>query len=90
MPAIMQKDAIPTDVVENIVQLAMIGLVRILGSERITFDDLIGRVATKGGITEEGVKVLRERLPSVFDALFTATLAKRELLKQRIADENNA
>jgi pyrroline-5-carboxylate reductase len=30
----------------------------------------MGRVATKGGITEEGIRVLREKLPEIFDKFF--------------------
>ena len=38
--------------------------------------DLVGRVATAGGVTEAGVKELRERLPEVFDEAVTAMLAR--------------
>ena len=38
--------------------------------------DLVGRVATGGGVTEVGVQRLRERLPSVFDEAFAAMLER--------------
>lgn len=38
--------------------------------------DLVGRVATAGGVTEAGVKELRERLPEVFDEAVAAMLAR--------------
>lgn len=38
--------------------------------------DLVGRVATGGGVTEAGVKGLRERLPQVFDETVAAMLVR--------------
>ncbi len=38
--------------------------------------DLVGRVATGGGVTEAGVKRLRERLPGVFDEVVAAMLER--------------
>lgn len=46
--------------------------------KKLNFDDIILRVATKGGITEEGVKVISEGMPMVFDSMFERTMAKRE------------
>jgi len=49
-------------------------------------EDLITRVATPGGITEEGVKILEREMPAVFDKLFETTLSKYDLVKERVAD----
>jgi len=49
-------------------------------------EDLITRVATPGGITEEGVKILERDMPAVFDKLFETTLSKYDLVKERVAD----
>ena len=38
--------------------------------------DLVGEVATGGGVTEAGVQGLRERLPGVFDAVVAAMLER--------------
>jgi len=43
-------------------------------------------VATKGGITEEGIRVLREKLPEIFDEFFDRTIKKRNSRKEK-ADE---
>ncbi len=55
-----------------------------------TFEQVISRVATKGGITEEGVKVVEARLPAAMDELFEKTLEKRRLTaenaKKQFAD----
>ncbi|MEZ0536635.1 NAD(P)-binding domain-containing protein [Caldicellulosiruptoraceae bacterium PP1] len=50
----------------------------------MTFKEVIDRVATKGGITEEGVKVLKAKLPQVFDEMFEQTLNKRKMKKEVI------
>lgn len=43
----------------------------------MTFDDVVSRVATKGGITEEGTKVIYEKFPQTADEMFDKTLEKR-------------
>ena len=42
-----------------------------------SFSDVITRVATKGGITEEGTKVIEVQFPKVADEMFEKTLEKR-------------
>jgi pyrroline-5-carboxylate reductase len=53
------------------------GTAKLLMDQNIEFDGLISRVATKGGITEEGIRILDRSLPAAFDELLTVTLAKR-------------
>jgi len=68
-------------------QQTLIGTAKLLDHDT-GFDELIGRVATRGGITEEGVKVLRARLPAVFNDLFEVTLAKLKRVKKQIGDQD--
>ena len=42
-----------------------------------SFEEIVSRVATRGGITEEGTKVIYEQFPAVADQLFVKTLDKR-------------
>ena len=49
----------------------------------MTFEEVVTRVATKGGITQEGTAVVYEKLPEVADELFEKTLAKR----RKVAEE---
>ena len=51
--------------------------------------DLISRVATRGGISEEGVKILDARLPGAFNDLLKATLGKRALVLKRTREQYN-
>lgn len=48
----------------------------------LSFEDVVTRVATKGGITEEGTKVIYEHFPSTADELFEKTLEKRRKTAQ--------
>ena len=49
----------------------------------MTFEDVVTRVATKGGITEEGTKVVYEGFPETADLLFEKTLEKRKLTSEK-------
>jgi pyrroline-5-carboxylate reductase len=60
---------------------------KLLINSNLSFDQIIERVATKGGITEEGVIVLGENLPGVFDELFEKTLKKRRSVELMINDD---
>ncbi len=52
---------------------------------KMTFEDVVNRVATKGGITEEGTAVVYKNFPAVCDELFDKTLEKRALVAQKAA-----
>lgn len=56
----------------------------LLLQDGVGVEAIIRRVATPGGITEEGVKVLRSELPPVFDHLFTRTLKKHTTVRRYI------
>jgi competence protein ComER len=86
--AAVRREGVPPALAAFLVQQTLIGTAWLLDRDDTGFDELIGRVATKGGITEEGVTVLRSRLPAVYDDLLDVTLAKHELLKKQIADQD--
>ena len=46
--------------------------------KNMNFEEVVSRVATKGGITEEGAKVIYEGMPAVADLMFEKTLEKRK------------
>ena len=49
----------------------------------LSFDEVVSRVATPGGITEEGTKVIYEQLPATAEAVFEKTLEKRKTTARR-------
>ena len=48
-----------------------------------SFEDVVTRVATPGGITQEGTKVVYEKFPEAADLLFNKTLEKRKMTAER-------
>ena len=62
---------------EYLLRKTLAGTARLLDDDRTGCGTVISRVATKGGTTEEGVSVLRARLPAVFDEVLCTTRKKR-------------
>jgi pyrroline-5-carboxylate reductase len=75
---------------EQMVVETLYGTAEILCRQGMGFEKMVERVATKGGITEEGVKVLKERLPAVFNDVFHRTLAKHEEVRGLLGREFSA
>lgn len=72
---------------EQMVIATLYGTAEILYRQGMGFEEMVERVATKGGITEEGVKVLQGELPNVFNNVFHYTLAKNEQIKKSLNRE---
>lgn len=72
--------------IRNMIIYTLFGTAKLLIDKNMDFEEVIERVATKGGITEEGIKVLREKLPSIFDELFEKTMAKRRKIKEKVEE----
>ncbi len=76
------RSEITKEEAEEMVLQTLLGTVKLLTEKKMSFEEIISRVATKGGITEEGIKSLETDLPLVFDNLFKSTFNKREKLKK--------
>lgn len=74
---------IPYDQVIRMVLNTMCATGELMLKKRMSFDEVVARVATKGGITEEGTRVIYEQFPKTADKLFEKTLAKRKLTAER-------
>jgi pyrroline-5-carboxylate reductase len=74
------------DIVKMVIE-TMYGTGKLLLEKGITFDNLITRVATKGGITEEGTKVIEEKLPEIINEMFEKTLEKRRTTTENAQNE---
>jgi pyrroline-5-carboxylate reductase len=72
-------------VAEFLLRKTLGGTALILESGGTGFNEVIRRVATPGGTTEEGVKVLDARLPAVFDEVIRATERRRLIRAQELA-----
>lgn len=72
------------ELIKEMVLKTMFGFGQLLNDKHLSFENIISMVATKGGITGEGVKVLRSDLPNVFDSLFRVTIEKHETNKKLV------
>ncbi len=77
---------IPHNQVVKMVLKTMSATGELMLTNNMTFDDAVSRVATKGGITEEGTKVIYEQFPKCADELFYKTLEKRKLTAQKAVE----
>lgn len=75
--------SIPDDQVVKMVLQTMCATGELMLSKDMSFEDVVTRVATKGGITEEGTKVVYEGFPDTADLLFEKTLEKRRLTAEK-------
>ena len=83
--AAVRTGGVDPAVAEFLVRKTLAGTARVLDDDTSGFDTVVGRVATKGGTTEEGVRVLEARLPAVFDEVLCATREKRRVTAERLA-----
>jgi pyrroline-5-carboxylate reductase len=63
------------------------GTARLLDERGYSVETILRRVATPGGITEEGAKLLQSEMPGVYDTLIQRTLAKHGLVKMNVRNE---
>ena len=68
---------IPHDQVVRMVLQTMIATGELMLKKNMSFEDIVKRVATPGGITEEGTKVVYAQFPETARELFEKTLQKR-------------
>jgi pyrroline-5-carboxylate reductase len=77
-------DSFRKEEIEEMLLKTMRGTAVLMLEENLSFDDVIGKVATKGGITEEGVKILQSGLPRALDEMFDQTLKKRMTVTEKV------
>jgi pyrroline-5-carboxylate reductase len=77
-----KRRGISEDLAERLVKQTLVGTAQILEEE--SFQKLVCSVATNGGITEAGVKVIQQEAPGMFDRLFQATEAKHDWVRKRV------
>ena len=74
---------IPDDQIVRMVLSTLSSTGDLMLQKDMTFEEVVERVATKGGITQEGTAVVYEKLPDVADELFEKTLAKRRMVAEK-------
>ncbi|MDR1839616.1 MAG: NAD(P)-binding domain-containing protein [Treponema sp.] len=71
------------EIIKMVVE-TLCGTGKLLLEKEMTFEQLINRVATKGGITEEGTKVIDAKMPEIINELFEKTLEKRKITAEKV------
>ena len=79
--------SIPREQIVKMVLSTMSATGDLMLQKEMSFEDVVTRVATKGGITEEGTKVVYEGFPETADLLFAKALEKRRLTTEN-AEKN--
>ena len=74
---------IPEEQVVQMVLNTMSATADLMLQKEMTFEGIVSRVATKGGITQEGTKVIYESFPQTADKLFDNTLEKRRVVAEQ-------
>lgn len=77
-----ERKGIKPALAERLIKQTLLGTAMLLEEEG--FASLISSVATVGGITEVGVKVIQREAPGMFDQLFLATEARHDQVKKKI------
>ncbi len=78
-----EHTTIPHDQIVHMVLQTMIATGELMLEKDMSFEDVVTRVATPGGITQEGTKVVYENFPETARVLFEKTLEKRKLTAQK-------
>lgn len=73
---------IPMDQIVKMVINTMSATAELMLCRDMSFEEVVGRVSTKGGITEEGTKVIYDSFPAAADILFEKTLEKRRIISE--------
>ncbi|MEJ8548264.1 NAD(P)-binding domain-containing protein [Brevibacillus borstelensis] len=87
--AVRTSPELGIDTARRMLVETLAGTSRLLENQQMGFDQMMEKVATKGGITEEGLAVLGRALPQAFDELFSMTGEKHALLKQKVQKQIN-
>lgn len=85
--AFRQTPEISLDAYRNMLVHTLLGTAKLLKNQHLSFDQCIEQVATKGGITEEGLRVLGRTLPQAFDELLEMTEGKHAMLKEKVKEQ---
>jgi len=83
----LRHSRLSQELAQDMVISTLFGTAKLLMEQELGFPELISRVATKGGITEEAARVLNKGLPGLFDEVFSRTLGKHEAVKAMVSDQ---
>ncbi len=82
--AVRHSDIYNRDELQELLIRTLYGTAKLFLEKGLTFNETISRVAVKGGITEEGIRVFEKYLPDVFDEAFDHMLEKRKAADKKV------
>jgi len=74
----LSRSTLSKEEIHNMIITTILGTSKLCVDQKMPFDKIVERVATKGGITEEGTKVIRSAFPQTVRTLFQHTRERRE------------
>jgi competence protein ComER len=75
---------LPTETVDAMIRHTVAATCRLLQQQGLSFDDVIAKVSTPGGITADGIKVLDEQMAGVWEQVVETTLIKEDAKKAKV------
>jgi pyrroline-5-carboxylate reductase len=74
--------SIPSKQIKEMVLSTLTATGELMLEKKMDFEEVVERVATKGGITAVGADIIYEKFPQVSDEMFEKTLEKRRMTAQ--------
>ena len=74
----LSRSTLSKEDIHNMIITTILGTSKLCVDQKMPFDKIVERVATKGGITEEGTKVIKSAFPETVRTLFQRTKERRE------------
>ena len=81
--ATQHSKSVSSEDLEHMLLVSLEGAARLLLERNLSFEETINKVSTKGGVTYEGVKVYKEKLPAVFDDSLEATINRYDVITEK-------
>ncbi|MDB4895401.1 MAG: ComE operon protein 4 [Firmicutes bacterium] len=72
------------DTIDSIICTTSVATCRLIQETGLTFDDVIAKVSTPGGVTADGIRVLDEQLAGVWEQVIETTIIKEDAKKAKI------
>jgi pyrroline-5-carboxylate reductase len=73
-----QRTGMPPEEADAITTSLLLGVAKMKLQEKASFEDILSRVATKGGITEQGANIIKENYPKTFNEMFLKMFERRK------------
>lgn len=72
------------ELIHDMIRHTAVATCRLMERRGYSFDDIIAKVSTPGGVTADGIKVLDEQLSGVWEQVIETTIRKEELKKAKV------